>query len=84
MEAVHPLPNWIFFPCAFYLLFTVNSGNVQPFIPVPSGHLPGQPQALSNQIVQPANSDHVGMEPVMQFVANTFAGAMLMDSHSVC
>lgn len=67
-----------------YLLFTVSSGHVQPSIPAPPAHLPGQPQVLSNQIVQPVNSDRVGIESVMQFVASTFAGAQLMDSHSVC
>lgn len=69
---------------ALYLL-TVGSGDLQPLIPAPSAHLPGQPQVLCNQIVQPVNPDRVvGIEPVMHFVANTFAGAKLMDSHSVC
>ncbi|XP_078344110.1 phospholipid-transporting ATPase ABCA3-like [Oculina patagonica] len=60
----------------------VSSSGVQPSIPAPPTHLPGQPQVLSNQIVQPVNPDRVGTESVMQFVANTFPGAQLMDSHS--
>ncbi|KAJ7376779.1 hypothetical protein OS493_032513 [Desmophyllum pertusum] len=55
---------------------------VQPNIPASPTHFPGQPQVLSNEIVQQVNPDRVGMEPVMQFVANSFAGAQLMDSHS--
>ena len=62
---------------------TENSGNIQPVIPVSPGSVPVQPQLYSNQIVEQVDADRVGMEPVMHFVANTFAGAQLMDSHSV-
>ncbi|KAL9959228.1 hypothetical protein ACROYT_G036325 [Oculina patagonica] len=58
----------------------VTSDGVQPPVPPSSGHTPVQLQAPSNVTVPQVNPDPVGM--VMQFVANTFAGAMLMDSHS--
>ncbi|KAJ7372893.1 hypothetical protein OS493_016822 [Desmophyllum pertusum] len=61
---------------------TVSSTNVQPNIPASPTHIPGQPQVFANPIVQQVNPNRVGMEPVMQFVANSFAGAKLMDSHS--
>lgn len=65
------------------MLSTENSGNVQPVIPGSPAYVPVQAQVPANQIVEQVDADRVGMEAVMQFVANTFAGAMVMDSHSV-
>jgi len=65
------------------VLPTESSSNVQPAIPVPPVQVPVQPVVNSNQIVEQVDADSIGMESVMQFVTNTFAGARLMDSHSV-
>lgn len=65
------------------MLSTENSGVVQPVISVPSAQVPVGPQVFSNQNVEQVDADRVGMESVMQFVANTFAGAQLVDSHTV-
>ena len=64
------------------MLSTENSGIIQP-VPVPSAQVPVAPQVFSNQNIEQVDADRVGMESVMQFVANTFAGAQLVDSHSV-
>ena len=61
------------------MLATETSGNV----PVPPAQAAVQPLVYSNQMVEQVDADSIGMESVMQFVANTFAGARLMDSHSV-
>ena len=64
------------------MLSTASSGNVQP-VPVPSAQGPVVPLVVSNQGVEQVDADRVRIESVMQFVANTFAGAQLVDSHSV-
>ena len=61
---------------------TESRGNIQP-IPIPSAQLPVVPQVFSNQSVVQVDADRAGIESVMQFVANTFVGAQLVDSHSV-
>lgn len=62
------------------MLPTENSSNA---VPVPPGQVPVQPLVYSNQMVEQVDADRVGMERVMQFVGSTFAGAQLMDSHTV-
>ena len=59
----------------------VSSKDVVPTVPMPSQHpLPGQPQ-YPTVGMYPIN---VAVQNAQQFIADTFRGAQLLESHNVC